>query len=286
MFPNDRLSILNKDMRYDFQPKINWGKNITFGPNCKNMSIGFGSFIGDDIYIDVEELDVGDYFTIHHGSVIHGKKCIVGHNVWIGHYCILDSLGGLLKLGNNVGVGAHSQLWSHMKFGDRLAGCRWYEMKDLIIGDGAWFVGHCLVAPIVVEPRAMLMLGGVAVKNMMGNHTYAGSPAEDVTDKMGYQFKEMTLGEKEIIFSSYIEEYKMRGNDVNFIKTEKNIGSIDCSEKTCFDLETQEYVPRYTDDEYKFMKYLLYDKAKFLPGKIDGHLKSRRPVEKRGPGVL
>jgi len=267
MLDNAQPKILNKAMTLKVQDKIRWGKNITFGPNCNNIAIGYGGFIGDNIYIDVEEFCVGDYFTIHHGSVIHGKKCIIGHNVWIGHYSILDAFGGLLMLGNNVGVGAHSQLWSHMKFGDRLAGCRWFNMNKLVVGDGAWFVGHCLVAPIVVEPRAMLMLGGVAVKNMKENHIYSGSPAQDVTEKMGHQFKDITLEEKEIMFSNCIDEYKNKGNDVNFIKTIRDLDHIDSSEKTYFNLKSQDYVPRYTNDEYKFMKFLLYDKAKFIPVK-------------------
>lgn len=264
MLSDNQPQILGRGTHYDFGEKITWGKNIIFGANCKNVSIGYGAFIGDNAYIDVEELRIGDYFTIHHGSVIHGKKCVIGHNVWIGHYCILDALGGLLKLGNNVGVGGHSQLWSHMKFGDRLAGCRWYHMKELVVGDGAWFVGHCLVAPIIVESRAMLMLGGVAVKDMMENHTYAGSPAQDVTDRMGYQFKAISLREKEKIFSDYIAEYKNKGNDVSFIETARNLERID-AEKTYFNLENQMYMPRYTDDECKFVKFLLYDKAKFIP---------------------
>ena len=34
---------------------------------------------------------------------------------------------------------------------------------------------------------------------------------------------------------------------------------------TPFCLATREYVPRYTDDEFRFMRFLLYDKAKFVP---------------------
>jgi len=265
---NPEPNLLNHEMDWNFGKNIKWGKNVTFGLNCKNISIGFGGFIGNDTYIDVEELHVGDYVTIHNGSVIHGKKCVIGHNVWVGQYCILDALGGLLKLGNNVGIGAHSQLWSHMKFGDRLAGCRWYNMKELIVGDGAWFVGHCLVSPIVVEPRAMLMLGGVAVKNMAENHIYSGSPAIDVTNKMGHQFREITLEEKETMFSEYVDEYSKQVNDVSFIKTTSDLNGIarrEALQKTYFDLRHQFYLPRYTEDEYKFIRFLLYDKAKFLP---------------------
>lgn len=259
-------TISNQDMAFNVSANISWGRNVTFGPNCKFVSIGYGSFLGSDIYIDVEELHIGDYFTIHHGSVIHGKKCIIGHNNWIGQYCVLDSLGGLLMLGNNVGVGAHSQLWSHMKFGDRLAGCRWYRMEELSVGDDVWFVGHCIVAPIRAESRSMLMLGGVVVKDMKENHIYAGVPAKDVTEKMGYQFEDNTLEEKEEIFLSYIKEYKKSGNPTNFIKIVESFDGIDDDDKyTYFSLNTRKYLPNYSDEEFRFMRFLLYDRAKFLP---------------------
>ena len=256
--------ILNPKTELSVGGRVRWGKNVTFGPSCRRVTIGFGAFIGNDLYLDVEELHVGDYFTIHHGSVVHGKQCSIGHNNWIGHYTILDSLGGLLQLGNNVGVGAHSQLWSHMKFGDRLAGCRWHDTGRLIVGDDVWFVGHCIVAPITAEARSMLMVGGVAVADMQANHVYAGSPAKDVTEKMGTQFEEITPDDRQKMFSHYLREYADAGNDVNFIKTVQGIDRAD-TRYTQYDLDTREYLPRYTDDEYRFMRFLLYEKAKFVP---------------------
>ena len=261
----NKPTINNKKMEFNVSENIYWGKNITFGPNCKVVNVGYGGFVGNDVYIDVEELHIGDYFTVHHGSIIHGKKCSIGHNNWIGHYCILDSLGGLLKLGNNVGVGAHSQLWSHMKFGDRLAGCRWYRMQKLDVGDDVWFVGHCIVAAITAAPRSMLMVGGVATKDMEANHIYAGSPAKDITDKIGGQFRDISFEEKKKIWFEYVEEYNTLGNDINFIKVVESFDEIDDKDYTYFNLKTQQYLPRYTDDEYYFMRFLLYDKAKFIP---------------------
>jgi hypothetical protein len=153
-----------------------------------------------------------------------------------------------------------------MKFGDRLAGCRWHKMSQLIVGDGAWFVGHCIVSPINVKPKAMLLPGGVAVKDMEENHIYAGSPAQDVSDKMGFQFDNISLKEKEVIFSSYINEYSKLGRSVDFIKTTSNLCGKDRSKDyTFYDLDDQRYIPRYTMEEYQFMRFLLYDKAKFIP---------------------
>ena len=110
-------TLLNKDTKFTLADQVTIGKNITFGPNCKSVSIGFGSYLGDDLYIDVPELVIGEYTTIHRGGTIHGyKACNIGHNCWVGQFVIIDSIGGT-TIKNNVGIGAHSQLWSHMKFG-------------------------------------------------------------------------------------------------------------------------------------------------------------------------
>ena len=34
---------------------------------------------------------------------------------------------------------------------------------------------------------------------------------------------------------------------------------------TYFRPTTREYLPRYSDDETEFMRFLLYDRAKFIP---------------------
>ncbi|MBW2608678.1 MAG: hypothetical protein JRD05_13730, partial [Deltaproteobacteria bacterium] len=85
---SSKPNIHNKEIDLRVGGNTYWGHNVTFGTNCRKCSIGFGCTIGRDIYIDVEELWIGDYTTIHHGSILHGKKCHIGHNNWIGHYCL------------------------------------------------------------------------------------------------------------------------------------------------------------------------------------------------------
>jgi acetyltransferase-like isoleucine patch superfamily enzyme len=240
--------------------------SVKFGPNCKNISIGHGAILRRDIYIDVETLYIGDYVTIHHGVVIHGMKVSIGHNCWVGHYSILDGHGGELRIGNNVGIGAQSQLWSHMKFGDTLAGCNWKSEGKLIIGDDAWLVGHCVVSPIVIHPQAMLLVGSVATKDLLENHIYAGTPAKDVSETMGHQFSERSKDEIQTNWNSLICQYKDLGNDVAFIHTVEEIGGLGRSDShTSFSPHERLYVPNYGYNETRFMRFLLYDKAKFLP---------------------
>lgn len=257
-------SVLSDEVDIEISDRTSLGDGIVLGPNCKKLKIGYGCFLGRDIYIDVEELVIGDYTTIHHGSIIHGKKTSIGHNCWIGHYTIIDSLGGDTKIMNNVGIGAHSQVWSHMKFGDVLNGCRWDSSGSVLLEDDVWLVGHCIVGPIHAEKQSMLMTGGVQMKGMKENSIYAGSPAFDITSKVGVQFNKKDEIEKRELFCKYRFEFCKDNNcsEENFVIVNSFIS--DC-EVTQFNLADRSYFPVRSELEYKFIKYMLYEKAKWTP---------------------
>jgi acetyltransferase-like isoleucine patch superfamily enzyme len=265
-----KLNILNPQTQIIVQPKVSFGDNITIGKNTKVVEIGYGSFLGNNIYIDIPELSIGEYTTIHHSTTMHGYKYIrIGHNVWIGQFCIIDGIGGT-TIGNNVGVGAHSQLWSHMKFGDITAGCRWNITKNLMVKDDVWFVGHCIVSPITAEYKSMLMLGGVITSDMKENHIYGGVPAKDLTEDLGTQFKENCSIEHRLeTFLNFLYDYEKRGNDISFVQIKEKLDDEYVQGKyTLFSLEERSYIPNRSEEEYRLMKYLLYEKAKFIPKKI------------------
>jgi acetyltransferase-like isoleucine patch superfamily enzyme len=249
--------------------RVEFGRDVTFGPNCRRVDIGFGTELGDDIYIDVPELSIGDYVKIHRGGLVYGyQPCRIGHNCWIGQSCIIDSIGGT-TIGNNVGVGAQSQLWSHIKFGDTLEGCRWNSSRELVVEDDVWFVGHCIVSPIHARRKAMLLVGGVITRDMEENHTYAGTPAKDVTDKVGPQFEERTLEQKLARFGEFCAEF-VRETGIGQDRFRATVvddlaGRESTEQETFFCLRTREYRPSRSDAEYRLMKFLLYDRAKFVP---------------------
>lgn len=252
--------------------QVSLGKNIIFGSRCQKIQIGYGSILGNNLYIDLPELKIGEYTTIHNNTTIHGyQNCSIGNNCWIGQFCIIDSIAGT-TIGNNVGIGASSQLWSHIKFGDTLAGCRWNSTKQLIIKEDVWFVGHCIISPITANKKSMLLAGGVITKDMEENCIYAGAPAKNVTDKLGHQFAEIPLTERMKQFNNlYFTFLKMNEIEAG----EFPIIVIDSIDNFVFD-NTQQNVPVFFIQEriyrpvrslmeYNFMKYLLYDKAKFNP---------------------
>ena len=163
---------------------------------AKKIYIGDNCYIGHNVQIIIDEFHLGDYSKIHHNTNIHGyKPCIIGHNLWMGQYTIVDSIGGV-NIGNNCGIGAHSQLWSHIKYGDTLEGCRFLSEGKLNVGNDVWFVGHCIVSPINALDKSMALVGSVITKDMDFNTIYSGVPAQAISHKIGPQFIEIDIETK------------------------------------------------------------------------------------------
>lgn len=234
--------------------------------NAKKIVIGDNCYIGHNVQIIIDEFFLGDYSKIHHHSNIHGyKPCIIGHNLWMGQYTIVDSIGGVV-IGNNCGVGAHSQLWSHIKYGDTLEGCRFLSEGQLKVGNDVWFVGHCIVSPIIAQDKSMALVGSVVVKDMEYNQIYSGVPAQSISSKIGFQFKEISLEEKFDKMQCYLNQYKEQTNiaceQIEIIMQRTEIKDED---KTYFIIEERAYTKQQSAEEIGFMKFLLPEKAKFVP---------------------
>jgi bifunctional N-acetylglucosamine-1-phosphate-uridyltransferase/glucosamine-1-phosphate-acetyltransferase GlmU-like protein len=184
----------------------------------------------------------------------------IGHNAWIGQGTIIDSIGGM-TIGNNFGVGAYSQLWSHARWGDPLAGCNYTEItKPMIIGNDVWLVGHCIVSPVTIEDGAMALVGSVITKDMEANHIYGGAPAKDLTDKMLPQFTLTANGEKKKI----LEQFEL---PVGIQWIEDNSEIVDDT-ISYFNITDRTYTKRATDIEIAFMKKLQSKLIKFVPYEV------------------
>jgi len=227
------------------------------------IEIGDHCYIGENVQIICDHFSILDYSKIHHDTNIHGyKPCKIGHNAWIGQFSIIDSIGGV-TIGDNCGIGAHSQLWSHIKYGDTLQGCRFINEKSLEIGDDVWFVGHCIVSPIRAEDKSMAMVGSVVTKDMKNNEIYAGSPAKSISEKIGNQFNEVPETEKLRLMELYISKSNVSPDLIKAVtnNSEFNLGD----EVSYFDVNGRTYTKKSSANEIAFMKYLLPEKGKFVP---------------------
>ncbi|WP_374540481.1 hypothetical protein [Flavobacterium sp.] len=230
--------------------------------NAKKIVIGDYCYIGSNVQIICDEFSIGDYSKIQHDCNIHGyKPCKIGHNLWMGQFSIIDSIGGC-TIGNNCGIGAHSQLWSHIKYGDTLEGCRFLSEGKLNIGNDVWFVGHCIVSPITAKDKSMALVGSVITKDMEENTIYSGTPAKAISDKIGPQFNSISLEEKYEKMQSYLNQSGLEDSSIKIVKSKTEIQN---DEYSYFVIEDRAYTKKNNIDEHKFMKFLLPEKAKFIP---------------------
>lgn len=245
---------------------IELGKNVIFGKNvrinAKYVKIGDGCVIKDNVIIEGNSFEMGDYGTIYHNCFFPGGDVKIGHNFWIGNGSIVDGRAGT-TIGNNVGIGAHSQLWTHMIYGDVMFGCRFHSEKPLEIGNDVWLTGHNLVSPVNMKDRSLAMFGSLVTKDMEADRTYAGSPAKDITDKIGTQFDITSLEERKAIIEKYLDDFTRKyglGDYTKLIKISLTEGGgfddsaliqINCADRT--------YKKRGTMVEYHLMMFLLPD---------------------------
>lgn len=226
------------------------GKNGRAG----KVVLGDFCFVGRGTQVLAPEFSLGAYSKLHMHGFCHGDKPLhIGRNCWIGGNCVLDSMGGL-DIDDNVGIGAHSQLWTHIQFGDIVEGSRFFSQRYMHVAKDAWFVGHCIVSPVAIGEKSMAMVGAVVTKDMLPNHVYAGVPAQDVTAKLGPQFEERSTAQKATALASIVTAFERKhpqyaGQLLVVQAPEEYIPG-----KTCFDVSRREYTQTYSEAEIAFLR--------------------------------
>ncbi|MBE7454043.1 MAG: hypothetical protein HS111_35925 [Kofleriaceae bacterium] len=161
------------------------------GGRARRVVVGDHCYLGESVQIRCADFRLGDFGKLHHHTNIHGAlPCAIGHNAWIGQYTIIDSTGGA-TLGDNAASAPTPSSGATSSSATRLEGCRFLGERPLTVGKDVWFVGHCVVSPVVAHDKSMAMVGSVITRDMAANRVYAGAPAVDVTAKVGPQFAEV-----------------------------------------------------------------------------------------------
>lgn len=244
---------------------VRFGQNVTF--NSKRVRIGDGVIIHDNVTVDADVFEVGDYGTIYDMCRFPGPgELRIGHNFWLGTGAIVDSKGGT-RIGNNVGVGAYSQLWTHMVYGDVMYGCRFHSARPLTIEDDVWLVGHCLVSPVSIGARSLAMLGSLITRDMDADRSYAGVPAQDITEKVGSQFDLRPVEDRKAWLEERLAAFQNRQShpkEKAVITTDPDADMSPHPGTTLFNVATRTYTKRLTRWEFRLMRFLLPD-AKFVP---------------------
>jgi len=242
-----------------------FGRNVRL--NCKRIRIGDGVVFQDNIRIDSDDFEIGDYGTVYFGCFFPGPgKIKIGHNFWLGNNSIIDCQGGT-TIGDNVGIGAHSQLWTHMKFGDVVAGSRFHSESPLSIGNDVWLVGHNLVSPVTIGDRSLAMLGSLIVKDIPPDRVVAGVPATDQTDKFGPQFSSTDVEHRNRTVSEMIERFAEKYGVLDIwdrVEVHSSMPTAFDRRKTIIVVSTRTYHKTRSMLELQLMRHLL-PTAKFTP---------------------
>ena len=247
-----------------FQGKtaVRIGKNVTI--DVDKLTIGDGVLIKDNVVIEGPEVSIGDYTVIGENTELVAKSpCSIGMSSWIGRDCIIDATGKLV-IGNGVAVAAGCQLWTHMKFGDTLQGCRWEWRRELLIGDDVYFGGKSLVGPITAENQSLALMGAVVTHDMKQNRVYAGVPAVDITEKVGPHYETVSVDEKLRVLQEKLVEFadgRDLGEQIQIVREWPESMRNDV---TYFNVSTREYTKRLSKLEVDFMLHLLMP-IKFFP---------------------
>lgn len=109
------------------------------------------------------------------------------------------------------------------------------------------------------------MLGSVITRDMEENHIYAGVPAKDMSDKLGFQYEDVSVEKKyQIMQEKLAEFYALHPEYPKSIIIVKDSRDLNASDKTVFDVSNRTYTKRLTEEEMEFMKFLLV-MIKFYP---------------------
>lgn len=233
---------------------------------CNNVEIGDNVYIGSGCKIYSPDIVIKDYTKLHRNSLLYGRNPIkIGYNCWFGEGIIIDCEGST-HIANNVGVGAHSQLWSHIRHGDLMIGCRYTSFGRLTILDDAWLVGHCITSPVTIGACSLALVGSVITKNMEPNHIYGGSPAKDLTDKLGPPFVFTAIDQRYDYLKNKLDEFMAYPITLELFGELKvvTVWEPEVENVTQFNVTTREYTKRGSSMEVAFMQKLLPE-AKFVP---------------------
>ena len=178
------------------------------GGPAQNIEVGDEFFLGPSSAILVPEFVAGDYVAIHNHLLLNGYRfCVVGHNTWVGQNCLLNSTEEL-TIGNNVGIGAYSSIYTHAYNGELLEGCEIWSTGATVIEDNVWLVGsYNVIGPgVTVGPRSVVLTSSVVTSDVPPGHAVGGVPAKDLTERIR-PFRDVSLDEKVTMMRGFVDEF-------------------------------------------------------------------------------
>jgi UDP-3-O-[3-hydroxymyristoyl] glucosamine N-acyltransferase len=298
----DDVVIMADDVKIGRRCKIESNVEASWhGGNAERFAMGDCCFIGRDSRILAREFNAGDYVVLHNHLLANGDgELHLGNNAWMGQNGILNA-NQPLKIGNNVGIGAYSAIWTHGKFGALIDGCLMHKEAPVTIDDDAC-LWRAVVSPGVTVGRKVTVLpGAILTRDAPAGSCFGGVPAEDLSSKVK-TYRSVTIEEQygmmrefvaEFLSKEYPGSYVMTSEDDYRVKSGEErfrlllkweiedkdiageeraivVGVNDSTTRrrqdvSVFNLTNREYSKWLTDPEVKFMWFMLDSRARFVP---------------------
>jgi acetyltransferase-like isoleucine patch superfamily enzyme len=199
---NARALSLGQDCRFGERTLI----SAINGP-ADSVRIGDNVYIGDDVRILAPRVVIGDYCVIHHHVTVYGySEVVIGACTWVGQGAILNCTAPL-SIGRGCTISAMANVWTHFSGGDPLQGCNFNKRHACVLGEDVWLGVQASIAPVHVGNQALVLSGAVVTKDIPPNRVYGGSPAQDLTEKLGEPYTPLALEEKFAALCDGLQEY-------------------------------------------------------------------------------
>ncbi len=116
------------------------------------------------------------------------SKIQLADHVWIGHYCLLDGIGGI-QIGEGVHLASHTCIYTHSSHhAIRLLGKKFievdamlrpaYHIAPVIIGNYSFIGTHCVILPgVKIGKGCIVGAGSVVTKDVNDFEIVSGNPA-------------------------------------------------------------------------------------------------------------
>jgi len=146
--------------------------------------LGDNNFVGEDVRIACKRFSMGSNCKLHNHVFIDGDEVRIGDNVWIGQYSHLDGVGAL-DIHDNVTIGYNCYIWTHASRSGMPEGCLLAGAKPTMLLHGVWLMGcNVVVNPgVVMGQKSIALANSVITKHTRPYRVYGGVPAAELDIK-------------------------------------------------------------------------------------------------------
>ena len=170
------------------------GKNSTIGSfsfiNAESLSIGASTNISSFVRLKSRIVEIGSFTNISKYCIIYStftKASVfkLGDHSWVFSFCYFDTGKGLY-IGNNVGTGGYTLIFTHSYWGDYMRGA-FRTLGKVVIEDDVWMAWRAFVPPNITIGKGSLVSANTFVsKNVKPQTLVAGNPMKEITNLRCY----------------------------------------------------------------------------------------------------